>query len=56
MTTTQTFWHGVLGAVMQGIIWGGPLLLTSYPHVGDLTVSAIVGILVAWAHTKYLSN
>lgn len=45
-------WYGVLHLVVSALVFGLPLLLTSFPKVGDLTVSAIVYGLVNWLEQK----
>lgn len=55
MTKTQTLIHGLIQMVLQGIIWGAPVLLNLYPGLGNLTISAILGTIVAWAHIEYLT-
>lgn len=45
-------WNSILHGVGTWIIFALPLLLTAYPKVGDITVSAIVVVLVKYLQKK----
>lgn len=34
-------------ALIHGFIWVAPLLLTAFPHVADLSVSAVLSLVIA---------
>lgn len=47
-------WTVVLHTVVQGAVWLVPLIFLAYPHLGDLTISAVGSLIVGYLNNKYL--
>lgn len=52
--TTNDFWKHIANVVAQGAVWLLPLTLLAFPHVGDLTISAVLSLIVSYLKSKYL--
>lgn len=52
-SSSQTFWIHILNVAAQGAVWTIPLLFLAFPHLGDLTLSAIGSIVVSYIKSKY---
>lgn len=51
---TTNFWAHALNAAAQGIVWLVPITLLAFPHLGDVTISAVLSIIVSYLKSRYL--
>lgn len=42
----------VVHTVIQGLVWTLPLFLLAFPHLGDLTISAALSLVVSYLNQK----
>lgn len=52
-TPSNNFWYHILNALAQGVVWIVPISVLAFPHLGDLTISAVASILVSWLKANY---
>lgn len=56
METKHVFWQSLLHAGAQGAVWILPLIFLAYPQAGDLTLSALGSLIIAYINNRYLTK